>query len=356
MSVAARLRWIPASALLGLSPSSVLAIDYEASVDAVLAYSGSHYESDVMGDDSNGHSNGSWAGVSLAATQNDYRAFLVYQYGFERFNESIPNTVAGDREREFFGGISSPFGTLGYGRQSSFYKQAGRELDPFFDTSVVGFNGVFAAEGASYGLSNLTNAFNDETLAYASPSMAGFSLRASYFMDAAGDADDDYGVGLRYAPEDGPLVAGVEYLDSDGGDAVFGVGKLVPFDAVRVYGSLRWNALALGASYERVDVDNEADPRNYSLLSATYQLMPKLTLAGAFGYLKDVVPNAAANADGIDGEGLTLGAFYEVMPRLTAYVAARGVQLDSGADTESYAIGASYALAFELLPGFGLVR
>lgn len=355
MHVAARVRSFAVLSLIGLPPS-VLAIDYEATVDASLAYSGSHYESDVMGDDSNGHSNGSWAGVSLAATQNDYRAFLVYQYGFERFNESIPNAAPGDREREFFGGIASPFGTLGYGRQSSFYKQSGRDLDPFFDTSVVGFNGVFAAEGASYGLSNLTNAFNDETVAYASPVIEGFSLRLSYFMDQAANTDEDYGVGLRYAPEDGPLVVGVEYLDSDGGDAVFGVGKLVPFDAVRVYGSIRWNALALGASYERVDVENEADPRNYTLLSATYQLMPKLTLAGTLGYLKDVVPNATASPDGIDGEGLTLGAFYELMPRLTTYIAARGVRLDSDAHTETYAVGVNYAFEFELFPGFGLAR
>lgn len=355
MDVAARLRSFAAFSLIGL-PASALAINYEASVDASLAYSGSHYESEVMGDDSNGHSNGSYAGISLAAAQEAYRAFLVYQHGFERFNESIPNAAPGDREREFFGGIASPFGTLGYGRQSSFYKQAGRDLDPFFDTSVVGFNGVFAAEGASYGLSNLTNAFNDETLAYASPVFEGFSLRLSYFMDQAANTDEDYGVGLRYAPEGGPLAAGVEYLDSDGGDAVFGVGKRVPFDAVRVYGSLRWDALALGLSYERVDVENEADPRNYTLLSATYQLMPKLTLAGTLGYLKDVVPSAAASPDGIDGEGLTVGAFYELTPRLTTYVAARGVRLDSDADTETYAVGINYAFEFELFPGFGLAR
>lgn len=345
-----------AAPLMIVLPSSALAIEYQASANALLAYSGSHYESDLAGDDSNGHSNGSYAGVSLAAVQDAYRAFFIYQHGFERFNESIPNVMPGDREREFFGGISTPYGTLGYGRQSSFYKQAGRDLDPFFDTSVVGFNGVFAAEGASYGLSNLTNAFNDQTLAYASPAYEGLRLRLSYFMDQASGTDEDYGLGLRYAPIDGPLVAGVEYLDSDGGDAVFGVGKRIAFDALRVYGSLRWSALTLGVSYERVDVDNEADARNYSILKASYQLQPRLTLAAAFGYLKDVVPNAAANADGIDGEGLTVGAFYELMPRLTAYAAARGVRPDSGADTETYAVGLSYDLSFELLPGFGLVR
>lgn len=334
--------------------SPVMAVEYGAKFNALLAYSGSQYESDVTGDDSNGHSNGSYAGVSLSATQDAYRAFFIYQHGFERFNESVPNAVAGDREREFFGGISSPYGTLGYGRQSSFYKQAGRDLDPFYDTSVVGFNGVFAAEGASYGLSNLTNAFNDETVAYASPSFDGFSIRASYFMDAAGDADEDYGLGLRFAPEGGPLSGGIEYLDSDGGDAVFGVGKQTPYDAIRVYGSYRWEALALGASFEQVDVENEADKRKYMLVAASYTLMPKLTLASTFGLLKDVVPNAAANPDGIDGEGLTIGAFYEVMPRLTTYVAARGVRLDSDADTETYAIGLSYDFEFDLYPKFGI--
>lgn len=333
---------------------AAMAVEYSAKFNSLLAYSGSQYESDVSGDDSNGHSNGSYAGLSLSASQNLYRAFLIYQHGFERFNESVPNVVPGDREREFFGGVSSPYGTLGYGRQSSFYKQAGRDLDPFYDTSVVGFNGVFAAEGASYGLSNLTNAFNDETVAYASPSIDGFSVRLSYFMDAAADADEDYGIGFRYAPEGGAVTAGIEYLDSDGGDAVFGVGKRTAYDAFRVYGSYRWEALALGASFEQVDVENEAKERKYMLVSATYKLMEKLTLASTFGYLKDVVPNAAVNPDGIDGEGLTVGAFYELMPRLTTYVAARGVRLDSDADTETYAVGLSYDFEFDLYPNVGI--
>jgi predicted porin len=353
MNLVACTRSIAIFGFLGITPSA-MAIEYEARFDSLLAFSGSQYESDVTGDDSNGHTNGSYAGITLSAAQNAYRAFFTYQHGFERFNESVPNVVADDREREFFGGISGPFGTLGYGRQSSFYKQAGRDLDPFYDTSVVGFNGGFAAEGASYGLSNLTNAFNDETVAYASPSFDGLSIRASYFMDAAGDADEDYGLGLRFAPEDAPFTAGVEYLDSDGGDAVFGVGKRIPFDAIRVYGSYRWESLALGASFEQVDVQNEADERKYMLVSATYKLMNKVALAGTFGLLKDVVPNAAANPDGIDGEGLTVGAFYEVMPRFTTYVAARGVRLDSDADSETYAIGLSYYLEFDLYPGFGM--
>lgn len=327
-----------------------MAIDYQAGIEALLAFSASKYSSDVEGDDSNAHSNGSYAGVSLSATQADYRAFLVYQYGFERFNESIPNALAGDREREFFGGLSTPYGTLGYGRQESFYRKTGREVDPFHDSSVVGFNGAFAAEGASYGLSNLSNGFNDETLAYASPLFGGLSLRASYFMDAAGNADEDYGLGLRYAPEDSALSAGLEYLDSDGGDAVFGVGKGVAFDAVRAYGSFRWAAFAVGASFEQVDVENEADPRKYAILSASYTIQSRLTLASSVGVLRDVVPNAAANPDGIDGEGLSLGAFYEVTPRFTTYAALRGVQLDSDADTQTYAIGGSYAFSHTLLP------
>ena len=349
MRLSANARSVIALSLAAVA-TPLMAVEYDAKVDALLAFSASQYSSDVSGDDSNGHSNGSYAGVSLSATQAEYRAFFVYQYGLERFNESVPNTLPGDREREFFGGVSTPYGTLGYGRQESFYRKSGREVDPFHDTSVVGFNGVFAAEGASYGLSNLTNGFNDETLAYSSPSYGGLSLRASYFMDAANDADEDYGVGLRYAPEDGALSAGLEYLDSQGGDAVFGVGKAVPYDAVRVYGSYRWDAFALGASFEQVDVENEADPRKYGILSASYTIQSKLTLASSLGLLKDVVPNAAANADGIDGEGLSFGAFYEMTPRLTTYAALRGVQLDSDADTQTYAIGASYAFSYTLLP------
>lgn len=339
------------AALAGLLLAApAFAIDYAASLEAQLAYSGSSYHHDVADDDDNAHSNGSWGGVSASVGEGGYRLFGVFQYGVERFNESVPNVVAGKREREAYAGVSSPYGTLGFGRQVSFFRRAGMELDPFHDTSVAGFNGMFAAEGASYGLSNLTNAFNDETLAYASPSWMGFSLRGAYFMDAAGDADEDYGLGLRFSSEDSPVAGGIEYLDSDGGDAVFGVGKGVPFEATRLYGSYRWNTFSFGASWERVDVSNEADARNYSVFTASWQVMEKLNVAAALGVLRDVVPNAAANPDGIDGEGLTVGAFYEVYPKLVVYAAGRVVDLDSGADSDTIAVGASYRLSHSLLP------
>lgn len=329
-----------------------LAIDYEARLSGVLAGSLSRYSSDATGKERGGDNNASFAGLSLAAAQSGYRVFAIYQHGAERFNESVPNTEAGDFQREFFGGVSSPFGTLGYGRQASFYRRAGQDVDPFHDTSVVGFNGIFAAEGASYGLSNLTNGFNDETLAYASPSYGGLVVHGSWFINNSpgqGDDDDDYGAGLRYEPEETGLSIGVEYLDGHGGDVVFGVGKRVPYEALRVHGSFRWDALSLGASFEQVDVENESDARKYGLLSASYVVLPQLTLAASVGLLEDVVPNAAAHPDGINGEGLTIGAFYEISPSLTSYVAARGVQLDSGADSETIAMGASYRFEHDLL-------
>lgn len=326
------------------------ALDYRASFDASLAFSASAYDPDAGESDEGAHSNGSWAGGAFGIAQGEYELFGVVRYGFERFNESIPNAMAGDREREIFGGVKTPYGVLGYGRQVSFFRRAGRDMDPFHDTSVAGFNGVFAAEGASYGLSNLTNAFNQETVAYASPSYNGLSFHANYFMDAAAGADEDYGVGLRYAPEDGPVFTSVDYLDSDGGDAVFGVGKGVPFDAVRVTAGYNWASFAVGASYERVDVSDESDPRNYSIFTASWNPQEKLTIAAALGVLRDVVPNAAANANGIDGEGLTAGVFYELYPKLVIYAAARHIDLDSGNDSQTYATGLSYLFSYDLLP------
>ncbi len=345
-------RKLPASAMsalfvLAATPAS--ALEYDARFESLLAFSASAYDPDVGESDENGHSNGSWAGGQLSVSEGQYELFGVYQYGFERFNESIPNATPGNREREAYGGVKTPYGVLGYGRQISFFRRAGRDLDPFHDTSVAGFNGVFAAEGASYGLSNLTNAFNDETVAYASPSYRGLSFNANYFLDAAGDADEDYGIGLVFAPEDGPISTSVHYLDSDGGDAVFGVGKRVPFEAVRVTAAYQWSMFSVGASYEWVDVSNESDPRNYSIFTGSWSPRSDLTVAVALGVLRDVVPNAAANANGIDGEGLTAGVFYELYPRLTIYGAARAIDLDSGNDSQSYAVGASYLFSYDLI-------
>lgn len=343
-------RWPMACAALSLA-ASAQALETDLKLRGVAAGSFAHYSADATGDEDEADNNASFIGLSGSVAEGDFKAFAVFEYGAERFNDVDTNTGSEKQIREFFGGVAGPFGTLSYGRQSTYYKQAGRQLDPFYDTSVAGFNGQYAIEGAGYGLSNLTNEFADDTVAYQSPSLMGFTLRGSVYLSEGSNvpgADDDYGAGLLYENTDMGFAAGVEYLEGKGGDVVFGVGKQVPYEAFRVYGGYKWNALSLGASLEHVDVDNEADPRKYGLLSASYQLMPALSLAATYGKLEDVVPNAAVSPDGINGDGLTLGAFYEVMPRLTTYVAARAVALDSGNDIETYALGASYEFEFEL--------
>ena len=49
------------------------------------------------------------------------------------------------------------------------------------------------------------------------------------------------------------------------------------------------DALSLGASFEQIDVEGEADARKYMMLSATYAVVPKLRLALSYGLLDDVV-------------------------------------------------------------------
>ncbi len=329
-----------------------MAVETDFDLYGVFAYSLSQYESDAAGDDFDAENNGSFLGLSVSGEERGITAFAVYERGFDRFNSASTNSESEDFVRQFYGGLSGRYGVLSYGRKSTTYKQAGRKLDPFYDSSIVGFNAQFANEGASYGLSNLTNAFASNTVEYQAPEWHGFSAHGALYIndngEAQGNDDDDYGLGLAYEDHERGFGLGVEYLDSNGGDVVFGVGKLVEFEATRLYGVYGYKALTVGASYEHVDISDESDPRGYGIISASYQLLPDIVLALTYGHLQDVVPNAVANPDGINGDGISIGAFYDIISGLKAYVAARTIDLDSGNEVQTYAVGFSYEFALDL--------
>lgn len=357
-----------ALAVASLAATPALAVETDVGLGGVFAYSVSQHDGDSTGKDTDAENNGSFLRVDASASDTDrgIKAFVVYERGFDRFNSASANNEQDDFVREFYAGVSGRYGTLSYGRMSTFYKQAGQKIDPFYDTSIAGFNGQFSNEGAGYGLSNLTNAFTSNTVAYQAPTLVpGLTLRGSVYLNDNGEAqavggandDDDFGVGAAYENADLGFAVGVEYLDINSvvtptagatANTIFGVNKPVTSEAVRVYGGYKIEKLSLGASFEQIDVEDEADPRQYMMLSATYALLPDIRVAATYGLLKDVVPNAAANPNGIDGDGFAVGAFYDIIENLTGYVAARSVSLDAGDDISTVAAGLSYAFGTDL--------
>lgn len=257
--------------------------------------------------------------IEAASNEVGIRAFATYERGASNDQQGVEDV------RQFFGGISNRYGTLLYGRKATDYRIAGERLDPFYNTSVAGFNGQFASEGASYGLSNLTNGFTSNTVAYRSPSLAGVNFNlAAYVNDnnnqGSGDrADGGAGVGYTNADWLG-LDVNLQGLKING-NVVAGspAGQSRAGRLSATFGQKLW---ATGVSFEWVDVRAEADARQYLLVSGSYQVLQALRLAATYGHVN--------NSPSFDGNGATIGAFYDLMQNLSVYAAVRRVDLSNG--------------------------
>lgn len=336
-----------ASGLLLAAAQPALALEPEVNLSGTFGLSLSYFNSNpntpgvVSTTDVDLENNASNFRISAAAQEAGIRAFMAYERGASNDQLGLEDV------REFFGGLSGSLGTLIYGRKSTDYKLAGVRLDPFYDTSVAGFNGGFAREGASYGLSNLTNGFTPNTISYRSPVAAGFSGNVAAYINennnVTGTGDDaDYGIGLSYASSDWlGLDVGVQVLDLNAASGMLVAGSPGESTAIRVHGSLGEKLWAVGLSLESVDVTTELDPRQYAFASGSYQISEAWRLALAYGNTKDTP---------FDGNGVTAGGFHDLTKNLSTYAAVKYVALDNATDTKNItaAVGVKFVFDAEL--------
>lgn len=238
-------------------------------------------------------------------------------------------------QRYYLAGVRGPFGALTLGRHSTAYKMAGLRLDPFYDTSTlsagggVPSTGLFA--GASFGLSNLTNAWAERTVAYTSPAFGGVTVNAAAYLDT--DSDHDYGVGLRYRAHG--FDAGVQYHDADGGRTWPPTADID--HALRGHAKYsRADAWSLGMSYERLEAPS-GDRQDFLYAVGTLTLSPGLLLAGAVGYVEDEDAGQP-----VTGTGFHAGVFYTAFPQVRVHALYSGLDSDAGPSRGNLALGLRY--------------
>lgn len=258
----------------------------------------------------------------------DWRISAYYERGAASEAEGV------EAVREFHLGLAGPWGEWLAGRASTDYKRSGVALDPFHDSSVAGIDAGRAREGASFGLSALSNGSVPGSLAWRSPRYGGFGGNLAVYLDDQDDAEGgrgrpDYGLGLNYSGEDSGLDAGLQYLDL-GGEAV-SPGQ--SGSALRGYGRLHRAAWSLGLSWEWLELGEDPASGHYRLLSTSYALNADQRLALTWG-------NRAET--GADGNGLSLGLFQTFVAGLTGYAAVRQVSGEGG-DSTGLALGLQYA-------------
>ncbi len=330
------------------------ALEADANLYGDFRLSLGYFDSDASGDDTDIDNNNSHGGLRLLVREGDIAAFVQY----ERLLDNDDGTANGEVTRQFFGGIVSSYGTLGYGRQATAYKLAGQKLDPFYNTSVAGISGaVGTINGTSYGQSALTNdsvgsGFINNQIAYVSPTLYGVTVNAAVFVDdAAGDAEEhDYALGAEYSADG--ITLGIQSLGIKSGSVAGSVanfssigltGAANEVNAVRYYGAYAREDWGVGASYERLDLKAGLPDRGYGFISGWYGLTDKLRIAAAYGNTEDTP---------FEGNAYTLGASYTLLPNLNVYLAGRMVERDNDSaqpsDTSAVALGASYTFDLDL--------
>lgn len=353
------MRLATATALMLAAAAPAQALEAELNLNTYLAGSLRYLETDFeTGEDQfEGTNNASRLSLS-GKLQNEYlRLFGVYDRGLRNDKNGI------EQIRQVYLGVDTAYGQLLAGKKASEYRLSGERLDPFYDTSVAGFNGRAQSEGASYGLSNLTNGYSRNMLAYSTPLLDdSVQLNGGVFLgneDAPND-EMDYTAGGSYSlpglEQDSKATVGAQYLKIEN-VAAFAAGNPSRNELLavggspgvstnyRIYGAYSAPKYSLGLSYESVEVDSEPEARKYYFLAGTYALSETLRVAASYGYL-DFQPGSPA----LSGSGYSLGLFRKMGEYSTSYIAARQVSLDSGGDSSSIAVGMSIAFDIKLYP------
>ena len=348
---------LTAVAALLVTPA-LAAVEPTLELQTYLAGSMRHLQSDFeRGEDRfEGENNGSNISLTGAIKTGKVRIFTTYERGFRNDKLGI------EQVRQVVGGVETPYGSIKLGKMINEYRSLGQKVDPFYDTSVVGFNGRAYGEGASYGHSNLINGFSRNAVSLKSPLLGGkVQLNGGAFVnDKDGENDKtDYTGGVLFTTalgETNQLTAGVQYLKIEN-PISFAAGNPTrnelyvvggsPGESENVQAVVAFTAkrFSIGLSAENVDVKAEVRARGYAAASGTFALNDTLRLAASVGVL-----DFGGGSPAIEGVGYSLGLFTKLGERANGYIAARKVELDVPGDSISAAAGISFSFGGKLFP------
>ena len=142
-------------------------------------------------------------------------------------------------------GLSGGFGEIRLGREYSTTFWSGFLFSPF-GTGGVGNGFGFANRVVAHAVTGQTNPiWNNNSITYTSPRMAGFMVQGQYAFDEIATAGNDAGrsAGLRINYSGGPLAAEVGFSTTDGGAALTG-SRLPVHDGLRSRVARTWTSFA----------------------------------------------------------------------------------------------------------------
>lgn len=236
--------------------------------------------------------------------------------------------------RQSFIGIASGFGTVLGGKLLTPYRGATKRLDPFASTRAD-FNAIIGSfPGVTGGAGLLSDeSYANNTLAYMTPDMNGFSAALAYVLSDASTGNDTlvgrtsttkdknaYSLNVSY--DNGPIFATAAYESLN----KFGLGAPgKDVTAWKVGGSYTIkDTTTIGALYENIDAGGTVGNRNAWSISIDHQI-GFTTLKAAY----NVADNTGAANTGADQ--LSVGVSQALTKNTEVYALYTQVGNDSGA-------------------------
>lgn len=296
----------------------------------------------AKGDDINMNSNKSRIGIKGSEDLgNGLNAIFQLEYEIDPSgtDTAAQNLSTGGRDQWL--GLEGGFGKVRFGTMSTQYKSTGKSVDPMWDTAFDSRNtglasGLHSGAGSN-GEGRTTNAIGFDTANY-----SGFSAGATYSFDDACPqgtvgpcADDDaYSLGAKYS--NGPILAFVDYVTSDKGDAD---------DATKIGGSYNFGDAAVYGAYEfdggmissRGGAGNSVEDADLWQIGGSYTMGSAMLYAGyGQGDDNNVV------ADGDQGyNAWTVAGTYNFSKRTKSYVGFTQQSLDCAGcgENDQFSVG-----------------
>ena len=227
--------------------------------------------------------------------------------------------------------ISNPsFGQLTLGKITTPYKAAGKKGDFFWDTPA---GTTFAAN--SFGFSNMTRGFTDNSIVYQSPKIESFSVNLGFSGE---NSHGDYHAGIEKSGKN--YTAGIQYITL--GKDPFVANHQHNDHAIRLYTRYQGEHWSFSSSIERVR-ENTGLNEHFFNLSAQRKIDGFGRLAFSYG---SVTRAKLKLFDGShyngNGKGPSAGVFYDWTKNSEIYLLTSRLDFENGIDQRTIAVGMNY--------------
>ena len=258
-------------------------------------------------------------------------------------------TGGGFMQRQAWAGLTGNFGTVTGGRQYTAPFDNEANMDPF----GFGLNGDIGNIGLvhQYGMYRA-----DQTLAYVTPNLSGFTGVVAYvFAAGSGTVPSVSGAGsnvprawtLNGQYGNGPITAGVNYTRTTNlyaNPAVTGAAADGALKLWQIYGAYDFGVAKISGIYEHATQDYYSGNAKFWMLGATIPVGPGAILA-SFSENKDTLVANGGTGDGMGtAKQYAIGYTYNLSKQTDLYASYAHISNDSASTTQTgtaLAVGSS---------------